>query len=178
MNTKPTNYAVSNIANKRFMSKIFSIINISYMQNSINSKNLDLDFQNNIVCLFTSCFYVVNNRWFNGAFWPIVYDIAWATILIFQLLSIKEVVPRLRTFVIDGSIFDNGNTDIGLAPYIGGGIFVGPAPFDSSSSFYAQLINVNIFDIGWLLIINFLLRSYSSNFKSLILLSKTEIFFT
>ena len=46
---------------------------------------------------------------------------------------------------IDGSIFDNGNTDIGLAPYIGGGIFVGPAPFDSSSSFYAQLNNVNIF---------------------------------
>ena len=46
---------------------------------------------------------------------------------------------------IDGSIFDNGNADIGFAPYIGGGIFVGPIPFDSSSSFYAQLINVNIF---------------------------------
>ena len=51
-------------------------------------------------------FYVVNNRFFNGEFWPIVYDIAWATILIFQLLSIKEVVPRLRSFVTDGSIFD------------------------------------------------------------------------
>ena len=32
-------------------------INISYMQNSINSKNLDLDFQNNIVSIYNNVVY-------------------------------------------------------------------------------------------------------------------------
>lgn len=32
-------------------------INISYMQNSINSKNLDLDFQNNIVSIYNNVIY-------------------------------------------------------------------------------------------------------------------------
>ena len=47
---------------------------------------------------------------------------------------------------MNGSIFDNGNSEIGAPPYIGGGIFVGSAPFDSSSLFNTQLINVNIFN--------------------------------
>ncbi|MFL2982832.1 MAG: T9SS type A sorting domain-containing protein [Candidatus Neomarinimicrobiota bacterium] len=55
-----------------------------------------------------------------------------------------ESTPSAR--FIDGEIYNNGNNEIGSAPYIGGGIFVGSAPFDSLSSFHTQLINVNIYN--------------------------------
>ena len=45
---------------------------------------------------------------------------------------------------IGGEISNNGNSDIGAAPYIGGGIFVGVPVMDTLSSFHVELTNVLI----------------------------------
>ena len=45
---------------------------------------------------------------------------------------------------IGGEISNNGNSDIGAAPYIGGGIFVGVPFMDTLSSFHVELTNVLI----------------------------------
>ena len=50
-----SNEAIYN--NSTYNTRFKNNINISYMQNSINSKNLDLDFQNNIVSIYNNVIY-------------------------------------------------------------------------------------------------------------------------
>ena len=50
-----SNEAIYN--NSTYNTRFKDNINISYMQNSINSKNLDLDFQNNIVSIYNNVIY-------------------------------------------------------------------------------------------------------------------------
>ena len=50
-----SNEAIYN--NSTYNTKFKDNVSINYMQNSINSKNLDLDFQNNIVSIFNNVVY-------------------------------------------------------------------------------------------------------------------------